>query len=310
MVLLLDTPDWETASAELLEQQFISTNGTSYSITPKGTAQLTQPNKPGVEKSARALLTEAPAQEAVPVPGASTHPFLDYLVAFNHDLRSPLNSVIGFSRVILKGIDGEINEMQAEDLQSIYDSGQRLLGMLTEIVDMARLETGVLSAQCKPVALEALFEKLIGKFEEEGANKPVTFHSTLPPDGLEVRTDESRLEQILTNVTAFCLRNLDIGSIFLRGNFHQGDKIYVEVEDTGSGWSPGETAVLLDAYRAPEQVHHIGGAGLSLAIAHRLAELLGGTLTVESRVGKGTTFRLVLPQDPPPGTGSSEKEDG
>lgn len=309
MVLLLDTPDWEAASTELLEQNLIATNGTSFNITPAGTQKLAQigvvktdtaPPKPEPETKPESSPTIEPEE---PVE-TTTHPFVDYLVAFNHDLRSPLNSIIGFSRVILKGIDGPINDMQAEDLQSIYDSGQKLLGMLAEVVDMARLETGVVTAQPKQISLERIFNKLIETLEEQFADKPITFHCTLPPNGLEIYTDQSRLEQILTNLTNFCIRNLEVGSVFLRAN-RQDEKVRIEVEDTGNGWPAQEVEVMLDAYRPPEEIQHIGGAGLSLAIARRLAGVINGKLTVESRVGKGTTFSLVLPLQ----SQTSEKKD-
>ncbi len=294
MVLMLDTPDWKTAAEILRAQNLITEQNGIFSLTPAGIAHIkedmpqTSPAPEAVEQTAASSVKEEISQ----------HPFLDFLVAFNHDLRSPLNAIIGFSRVILKGIDGPINDMQTEDLTSIYESGQRLLRMINEIVEMAKLEIGSIAPLYREIDLGPLLDDVLEEIQP--TDKPVTLHNELPSGKLVFWTDSEHLQYIITSLAAFCLRNLEMGSIFLRAAA-ANDQVYITVEDTGSGWSPDEVRHLLQPYRAPDKVHHIGGAGLSLAIAGRVAAALGGTLTVESQLGKGTTFTLALPTEPPEG---------
>ncbi len=227
--------------------------------------------------------------------------FLDFLVAYNHDLRTPLNSVIGFSRVILKGIDGPINDIQAEDLKSIHDGGLSLLAMLNEVIDMAKLERGRLELTPRRLDnLTEIFEDTVSKVEPLIEGKPVTFQTDLPADLPSPWADDTRIRQIIHNLVSFCARNTPAGVISLRAATLD-DAMLITVEDTGNGWSPEETAALLKPYRPPAEVHHIGGTGLSLAIACRLAELQGGSLAVESQIGRGTRFSLMLPLHAPPG---------
>ena len=233
------------------------------------------------------------------------HPFLEFLVAFNHDLRTPLNSIIGFSRVILKGIDGPINDVQAEDLASIHDGGQNMLAMLNEVVDMAKLETGAIDLLCKTLDLREIIDDTVNKVESLVEDKAVTFNVELPPEPLPIWGDESRTRQILFNLASFCARNLRAGAVTLQANAW-GDRARIIVSDNGEGWPPEEVAVMLQPYRPPAEIQHIGGAGLSLAIAQRMAELQGGSLAVESHVGRGTTFTLVLPLKP--GDASAAKD--
>jgi signal transduction histidine kinase len=301
IMLLLDTPDWQTAEAELSDQGFVKQQGNIFSITPQGIDWVQQRRGINGDRTVSPDTAHAPATLEAPASTPSTltsHPLVDFLIAFNHDLRSPLNSIIGFSRVILKGIDGPINDMQAEDLQSIYDSGQRLLGMLSEIVDMARIEADSVSILAKPFELSDVFDEAIDKAKAGINDKPITFHTQLSADTPLVWADKSRVQQILSCVVEFSARNLDMGSIFL-GATAAEDYIRITVEDTGYGWEPDEVAELLAPYRSPDSVHHIGGTGLSLAIARRLAEMQDGSLTVQSRINKGTTFTLTLPTAPP-----------
>lgn len=225
--------------------------------------------------------------------------FLDFLVAYNHDLRTPLNSIIGFSRVILKGIDGPINDVQAEDLTSVHDGGQQLLAMLNEVIDMAKLETG--RVELSPRRLENLGEILAdtaNRVRPMVEDKQVQLNVSLPEDLPPPWGDDTRTRQVLLNLASFCARNTDAGSVAMRAAVVDG-AMSITVADTSRGWPPEEMAVLFEPYRPPNEAQHIGGAGLSLAIARELAALQGGALTAESQEGRGTTFTFTLPLAPP-----------
>jgi signal transduction histidine kinase len=163
---------------------------------------------------------------------------------------------------------------------------------------MARIEASSVSLLAKPFELVDVLNEAIDKAKADINDKPVTFHTQLPADTPFVWADKSRVQQILSSVVEFSARNLDMGNIFL-GAAAADDYIRITVEDTGYGWEPDEVADLLTPYRSPDSVHHIGGTGLSLAIARRLAEMQHGSLTVQSQINKGTTFTLTLPTAPP-----------
>ncbi len=224
-----------------------------------------------------------------------------FLANMSHELRTPLNSIIGFSRVILKGIDGPITEMQQQDLTAIYNSGQHLLGLINDILDLARIEAGKMELNFEEVRLTELVTSVMSTAKGLVKEKPIQLVHKVPADMPTVRGDTMRVRQILLNLISNAAKFTDEGAITVEAAVQEGPagtpEALISVIDTGPGISIEDQEKLFKAFSQVDgsATRKSGGSGLGLSICANLVQLHGGRIKVHSQVGRGSTFWFTLP---------------
>jgi PAS domain S-box-containing protein len=224
-----------------------------------------------------------------------------FLANMSHELRTPLNSIIGFSRVILKGIDGPVSEMQQQDLTAIYNSGQHLLGLINDILDLARIEAGKMELNFEEVHLSEMTTSVMATAKGLVKEKPIQLLQRIPADMPAVRGDTMRVRQVLLNLISNASKFTDIGSITVETLVQKGPtgklEALINVIDTGPGISAEDQKKLFQAFSQVDgsATRKSGGTGLGLSICANLVQLHSGRIGVHSEAGKGSTFWFTLP---------------
>ncbi len=221
-----------------------------------------------------------------------------YISSLSHELRTPLNSLLGYAQ-ILEG-DSAIPDNRRQAVGVIRKSGDHLLSLIEGTLDIARIESGKLSLDAKPLALADFLHEIVGMMEYQARAKGLAFHyqaqGELPA---MVRADARRLRQILINILGNAVKFTPSGAVTLRVR-HQSEMAHFEIEDTGPGISSDDLAHIFEPFARGRaaSVGATGGTGLGLTIAKMLTDLMGGELTVDSTAGRGSRFRvrLFLPQ--------------
>ncbi len=226
-----------------------------------------------------------------------------FLANMSHELRTPLNSIIGFSRVILKGIDGPVNDLQQQDLSSIYNSGQHLLGLINDILDLSRIEAGKMELAFDEVHLPEIFEGVLATARGLIKDRPIELVQAVDAALPTVRADATRMRQVLLNLLANAAKFTEQGQITLGAHTGVADdgrpQVEIWVSDTGQGIPAQEMPKLFERFSQVDgsPTRKAGGTGLGLNISRHLVELHGGRIWAESSgvPGEGATFRLCLP---------------
>ncbi|MBE7534966.1 MAG: GAF domain-containing protein [Anaerolineales bacterium] len=224
-----------------------------------------------------------------------------FLANMSHELRTPLNSIIGFSRVILKGIDGPTTEMQQQDLTAIYNSGQHLLGLINDVLDLARIEAGKMELNFEEVNLADMIQSVLSTAKGLVKEKPIQLVSNIQDGVSTVRGDTMRVRQILINLLSNAAKFTDEGAIKVEAaNRKKSDgkiEVLVRVTDTGPGIAPEDQEKLFKAFSQVDgsATRKSGGSGLGLSICANLVQLHGGQIGVTSEPGEGSTFWFTLP---------------
>jgi signal transduction histidine kinase/CheY-like chemotaxis protein len=227
----------------------------------------------------------------------------NFLAAMSHELRTPLNSIIGFSRVILKGIDGPVTEMQQQDLQTIHDSGKHLLGLVNDILDQAKIEAGKMELSREYFDLSEVVKGVMSSAIGLTKEKPIRLYTEIQPDLPQAFGDEFRTRQILFNLVSNAAKFTDEGSITTSTRIIEVDGrhfIQVSVTDTGIGIRQEDFPKLFESFQQVDNstTRAAEGTGLGLPLAKSLAELQGGQIWVESEYGVGSTFSFTIPIEP------------
>jgi signal transduction histidine kinase len=226
-----------------------------------------------------------------------------FLASMSHELRTPLSAIIGYEELLANGITGPLSDPQRVQLGRIKLSALHLLTLIDEILGLVRLDAGQEPVANQIVDVGAILDEarlLVAPLAAE-RGVPVRFHK--PTTIVPIRTDPVKLRQILLNLLTNAIRFTDAGEVQLRVGA-EGDSLLFEVADTGIG-IPAESAerIFEPFYQVNQRPSRkVGGTGLGLSITRRLAQLLGGAISVQSAVGVGSTFTLRLPADlPAPG---------
>ena len=223
-----------------------------------------------------------------------------FLANMSHELRTPLNSIIGFSRVILKGIDGPLTDMQRMDLEAIYNNGQHLLNLINDILDMSKIEAGKMELVIENVDLGVLIKGVMSTSKALVKEKPIELRAEVDPDLPIIRADSTRVRQVILNLMSNAAKFTEEGSITLRA-WHDDEMVYISVTDTGEGIPEEKMPLLFEEFRQIDysSTRRAGGTGLGLPISRYFVEMHGGQIWVESEVGVGSTFTFSLPIEGP-----------
>jgi signal transduction histidine kinase/putative methionine-R-sulfoxide reductase with GAF domain len=224
-----------------------------------------------------------------------------FLANMSHELRTPLNSIIGFSRVILKGIDGPISEHQQQDLTAIYNSGQHLLNLINDILDLSKIEAGKMELMVENVNLNELVNSVMSTAVGLTKEKPIQLLVDVPEGLPEISIDRTRIRQVLINLIANAAKFTEAGYIKVSARLQSTEddraEIRVSVTDSGPGISLADQSKLFKAFSQVDAspTRKSGGTGLGLSISRHLVELHGGRMGVESEPEAGSTFFFTLP---------------
>ncbi|TMA59345.1 MAG: PAS domain-containing sensor histidine kinase, partial [Deltaproteobacteria bacterium] len=220
----------------------------------------------------------------------------EFLATMSHELRTPLNVILGYIALLLEEAFGSLSEEQAHSLQRINGSAKELLDLITAVLDVSRLEAGRLPVQVQAVAVAALLEEV--KTETQGVREQssLEFVWRVERELPLTYTDPGKLKVVIKNLIGNAVKFTEQGSITVDAHPRAGG-IEISVADTGIGISSEVLPVIFEPFRQLESatVHGYKGTGLGLYIVKRLLELLGGTISVESEVGRGSTFRVWVP---------------
>ena len=225
-----------------------------------------------------------------------------FLANMSHELRTPLNSVIGFSRVILKGIDGPINETQAQDLTAIYNSGEHLLSLINNILDLSKIEAGKMELQFNKVNMVDLINSALSTTTGLIKDKPIKLEQIVPADLPLVMADQTRIRQVLINFISNAIKFTDSGEIVVEASVVRSPtgtpEVQVSVSDTGTGIDEKDRVKLFQPFSQVDDspTRKAGGTGLGLSISRSIIEMHKGRIgLLSSQPGKGSKFFFTLP---------------
>ncbi|MDW8145596.1 MAG: response regulator [Roseiflexaceae bacterium] len=220
----------------------------------------------------------------------------EFLANMSHELRTPLNSIINFTRIISAGARGPVTPEQLDYLNRVRQSGEHLLGLINDILDLSKIEAGRMELVREPFSVNDLIQGAMATAAGLIREKPIELRSDIPPNLPLVYADHTRVRQILLNLLSNAAKFTDAGSITVRAERH-GDEVIIHVSDTGIGIPPEKINTIFEAFRQLDNAgnRRYEGTGLGLAICRRLVDLHGGRLWVESAVGVGSTFSFSLP---------------
>ncbi|MFZ2008119.1 MAG: ATP-binding protein [Stellaceae bacterium] len=221
-----------------------------------------------------------------------------FLANMSHELRTPLNAIIGFSEVISAALFGPLDARYRDYAQDIHGSGHHLLRIINDLLDLSKVEAGRLELRDTPVPIATIFETCRRMVAERAAMGSVTLD--VRPTDLEVSADELRLEQVLLNLASNAVKFTPAGGrVTISATLALSGEVVITVADTGIGMAPDDIPRALQPFgqvdNSLSRPH--GGTGLGLPLAQRLVELHGGTMTIDSTLGEGTTVTVVLPPE-------------
>lgn len=223
-----------------------------------------------------------------------------FLAAMSHELRTPLNAIIGFTGTLLMRLPGPLTADQEQQLRIVQSSGRHLLSLITDILDLAKIEAGKIDLHLEPVNVNEVAEEVHESLRSMATDKGLEFtlHVCTPP--AIVTSDRRALAQILLNLGTNALKYTEKGSVRIAVAMEHGDRgsaCRISVEDTGIGIKPEDRRRIFQAFEQlePLSTRHADGVGLGLHLSQKLAELLHARLEVASETGKGSAFTLALP---------------
>jgi GAF domain-containing protein len=219
-----------------------------------------------------------------------------FLANMSHELRTPLNAVLGYTELILDETFGEVPEPIRDSLERARNSGQHLLGLINDVLDLSKIEAGQLTLSLADYAMEEVTHAVATNVESLAAEKKLGLRVTVPPDLPPGRGDSRRIAQVLLNLVGNAIKFTEAGEVRVEVTLAD-DTFVVSVADTGPGISEADQAKIFEEFQQADSssTRKKGGTGLGLAIAKRIVEMHGGRIWVESRLGRGSTFRFALP---------------
>lgn len=220
----------------------------------------------------------------------------DFVATMSHELRTPLNVIIGYQDLLLEEEFGPINDEQRETLRRVAIRSRELLDLVSATLDLSRLEAGRVTVDCTRIDLAALIEELRIQVTEAWGSRDLHFGWNVPPDLGSLRSDPTKIKVILKSLIGNAVKFTDHGTITV-SVARTPDGVEFSVSDTGIGIDASAQNVIFEAFtQADSSVSsRFGGAGLGLYIVRRLLDLLGGNVRVESELGRGATFRVLVP---------------
>ncbi len=222
----------------------------------------------------------------------------DFVSTVSHELRTPMTSIVGYVDLILMGATGPLSDMQREFLKKVRTNSERLTKLVNDLLDISRIETGRVVLQMAPVAIEEIIRQVADLLQPKIAEKEQHLSLVLPPALPKVYGDRDRLAQIVTNIVGNAHKYTPVGGHISVYAYVRKAKLYVAVSDTGIGIAPENQKKIFERFYRVENdpaVYEVSGTGLGLAISLSLIQMHGGDISLDSALGKGSTFTFCVP---------------
>lgn len=228
----------------------------------------------------------------------------EFVATVSHELRNPLNSIIGFAKLLLKQQVGPLNQIQHTDVSYIYDSAHHLLSLVNDILDLSKIEAGKIRLDLEWVSVEEIIVGLIASTYIYIEGKPIELREEIEPHLPKLYVDRGRIRQVVLNMLSNAAKFTDAGCITLnirQINKNNQDWVCFSVKDTGIGIAEADIPKVFEPFRQIDSSvgRRAEGTGLGMPISARLVALHGGDMWIESRVGQGSTFMFTIPLEPP-----------
>ena len=222
----------------------------------------------------------------------------DFLANMSHELRTPLNAIIGFSEVLGERMFGELNAKQAEYTDDIHSSGKHLLALINDILDLSKIEAGRMELDLVEFDVPAALQNALTLIKERAQRNGIALGLQLDPAVGHFTADERKFKQIMLNLLSNAVKFTRPGGRIDISTRKAGEAIEVAVADTGVGIAPADQAAVFEEFRqvGRDYTSKAEGTGLGLALTKRFVELHGGTLALQSELGRGSTFTFTLPK--------------
>jgi signal transduction histidine kinase len=235
-----------------------------------------------------------------------------FLTSMSHELRTPLNLIIGYSQILSRQMAGEINEMQEEYLAYVLEAGNHLLLLITDILDLARIEEGIEKLELSQFWLPETLGHSVQMLRETANRKGLAIDVDVADNVGMVEADQRRIRQMVFNLLSNAIKFTPPGGSVGVTARCAGELVEIAVHDTGVGIDPEDQLRIFEPFQQAQNARGTGeGTGLGLSLVKRWVELLGGRVEVDSQTGVGSTFTLVIPirQSPVESDRSSERPD-
>jgi signal transduction histidine kinase len=219
----------------------------------------------------------------------------DFVANVSHELRTPLNGILGFSEIILEDAK---DEETREFAQTIHQSGQHLLSVVNDMLDVAKIEAGHMTLDQQCVDIRPLLDELILLHTASAQQKSLHLHADLAGDlPTQMRTDPTRLRQVINNLLSNAVKFTSVGHVTLSAKW-TGQELVIGVRDTGPGIDPQVQELVFERFRQATAfvTREHGGTGLGLALVREFVKLMGGRLQLNSQLGVGSYFEFAIPE--------------
>ncbi len=221
----------------------------------------------------------------------------EFLANMSHELRTPLNAILGFSEVLGERYFGELNDKQSEYVKDIRDSGEHLLSLINDILDLSKVEAGKMELELSEFDLPAALKNVVTLIKERAQRHGITVSVDLASGLGSIRADERKLKQIMLNLLSNAVKFTPDGGAITVVAKQVGQMFEIAVADTGAGIAPEDLPTVFEEFKqvGSDSARKAEGTGLGLPLAKKFVELHGGEIRVESKPGAGSTFTVVLP---------------
>ena len=215
----------------------------------------------------------------------------DFLARMSHELRTPMNAVLGFSQLLGSGSVGKLTPEQQEMIDEILGAGQHLLGLIEDILDFSRIESGEVSVDIRKLDLTEAVRSSISMIMPELTQKGLKITSNLKPEAVNILADDLRVKEILINLLSNAIKyNKPGGEVVVDILPMNGKVVRVQIEDTGIGIDPRDFERVFEPFDRIDQEYKTVGSGIGLSVSRKLAEKMGGAIGFESITGEGSRF--------------------
>jgi signal transduction histidine kinase len=224
----------------------------------------------------------------------------EFLASMSHELRTPINAIVGYAALLLEGVFGVVSDKQKDPLERTRAAADHLRALIDDILDLAKIEAGKMQFVNEPLRLTEVVRDVSEQMEPMFRRKTLSFTVDIAPETPTIVTDRTKLKQVLLNLLSNAMKFTNRGGVSVVVRPHAMG-VRLDINDTGIGIKPEYLSVIWEDFRQVDQsrTREFGGTGLGLSITRKLLERLGGVISVESIVGVGTTFTVLLPLDAP-----------